>query len=355
MLIWINNVEIDDPGCNEVAISALNCLGDAAFYGRHIVLGPRPLLTRLASHADLSRSARGYYKWMAGAFTQFGGLVSQVNFLIADAGAFAPSVNGSQWSVPLSLFSDPDFLTVAELICENNSDFEVYDQLARLYAKRELPGCQVRLRSRPGGGNTTSQVLASAMTSPGPVSLCLVDSDRDLVLGAAGATAKRCMDVYEESWRINLHVLDGRELENLVPVDVMVRVLEGERVDTSVVEKFSLVHRDLALFACLKTGEQVCRFHAIGTGYGGYQRTKIALGATARSHDAFASCGDECSSHGCVIIPKLGEDFLAKLGRWLADGSNWRKVSAIGHWRAELVDAIRQVVHFGIALPRRAL
>lgn len=355
MLLWVNGVNVDDAACTLATKLALGYIGDAAFQGKHIVLAPRPFLRRLASLVDLPVGAREYYRWMAEAFTQYGGLVAQLPHLIIDSEALAPSSVGGQWRVPLSIFENPDFLQTSELICENNNDFEIYSQFAKIYIRRSLPDCNLLVNSRPGGGNTTAQILAISMRDPNPFGLCIVDSDREIVLGKIGSTAEHCLNEYREGWRVKLRVLEARELENIIPRDVIVSVLDNVGVDSSLARVLNDVHDDLALYGCLKSGECPCRFHQINNSYSGFQRTRVAIESTAAAHDGFSRCREHCLECGCKIFPRLGGDFLVRLKAWLAVAANWRKVSQVDCWPSGLRDAIELVVSLGIAFPRRAL
>jgi hypothetical protein len=355
MLLQINDFDLDSIGADDEVLAAINLLGEAAFNGRHIVLGSRPLLRKLAASFELSRMARQYFGWMSEALTQYGNLVSSVPYVVIDNSSVSINKLGSQWIVPLKKFSRAEFLFTTELICESNHDFNVLTKLAEIYIDSEYKGVNLRVRSKPGGGNMTADVLGLALEEPNPVSICVIDSDKELVDGRLGETAKRCLRVCKdkEDWRVQLYVLDARELENLIPHDVVVSVLADEGKDVTLASSLSTIHRDIGRFGCLKSGERPCRFHDIGSDHQGYFATKFALQRTSQNCAAFNGCGSSCGEHGCQIFPRLGEDFLFRLSEWLRHPSNRRRMSKIVNWPSELISALKLIVVMGVALPRK--
>lgn len=354
MLLWITEVSESQESPLQIVdrnVEALSFLGEAGALGRHVVIASRDRLRVLARDDRISRRARAYYEWMADAVTQYGGLSAAVECVLVSAQCHAPIQVGEIWTVPLSLFNDPDRLLSAEMICENETDFDVLVAFGRSYLRRSFPGFSLALRSRPGGGDTTAQVLRSALREPNPPTLCVVDSDRERLGGALGQTARRCKAEVESHWRVRLHILECRELENIVPATVTIGLFAQEGRDATLVRQFELVPDDLSRYVCVKSGETLCRFHQLTDAHGHLAEVRAALVETDRTHPAFRGCGTACREINCRVVPALGGDFLARLATWLS--TNWNRIPLSDEWHPQLTEAVNRVVSAGLALGRR--
>lgn len=355
MLIWISEISSDPAFPLHVKdddVEALSFLGEAGSLGRHVVVAPRDRLRVLAVDDRVSARARSYYFWMAEAITQYGSMLRVLESVSVSAQCDAPIRVADSWLIPLGLFSEPDRLLASELICENENDFCVLTELSGIYLRRRFQGFKLSLRSRPGGGSTTAQVLRSSLREPNPITLCVVDSDQNRPGGAVGNTARLCQrELAADDWRVRLHVLACRELENILPTEILFDLFRGDHANISLFREFSAVPEEVALFACVKSGESLCRFHGITVSHGYFEEVRAALEKASRVSSGFRRCGIECQEVDCKVVPQLGDDFLSRVAEWLP--GNWHKVSDPSGWRHQLVAVIEKIVSVGLSFPRR--
>lgn len=354
MIIWIDAAAAD---CCEntpaVIVDAILELGEAGYKGRHVVVGPRPLMAHLANFEALSLRARVYFRRIAEEYTQLGAAINGVRNVIASIGAFAPISYGGGWRVPLSLFAQSEYSEPCSVVCENDTDYEIYSAFAEFMARKNFPGFVLSSRSHAGGGASTSTVLSRLLARPGPVFLCILDSDRSAVLGAEGSTARGCRRVWTEGWRNELFVLNSRELENIVPWPLICRWAESVGMDDERISSFESVHSDVSSYVCLKSGEPLCRFHRVSADAEGYERTINALRETAKRHARFSRCGASCDECGCSVSPPLGENFLRRFSDWVRDHNSWRLIPDVERWPVDLTAAASLFLGFSLALPRK--
>jgi hypothetical protein len=260
-------------------------------------------------------------------------------------------MRGGAWHVPLNYFANDLFLRSAHLICENDNDFDVYIAFGRAAIRALFPGCTISAESRAGGGGGTAGVLQRLLADPNPIGLCILDSDKEHIGGAEGATAKGCRHVFTEGWRVDLVVLKARELENLIPLHLVSRFFNDGDVD-DLLREFSKISPDLSNYVCLKSGEGLCRFHSLKATDSLYARTKSALLESSAKSNALKLCAHSCGDVGCKVTPIYGERFLANLGGWLEQ--NMRSIDIqYNDWRNELREVVNQVIERCISLPRK--
>lgn len=354
MLIWLEGAPSDfSSGRNARELEAVTELGEAGYKGRHVVACRRELARDFATLDVLSARARAYFSRIYGEYTQLGSVFSIPQHLVASYSAITPSNVGGVWRVPLSYFADEVYLESLTVVCENDSDYEIYESLAKAWMHNNLPVCVVSARSRAGHGGSTVTVIRRLAVDPNPLYLCLLDSDRCMPLGGEGPTARGVKRGWHNSWRSTLSILECRELENAIPLQAIRRFLNSSGTYSAEMERFDRVDRDLADYVCMKSGEPICRFHSVDGAHVGYPRIRAALLSTARMHPDFSKCGSRCSDCDCKIVPVLGENFLESFAKWVRGQHVSRCLPASDEW---LIDAERVAEIFAkqaIALPRR--
>lgn len=353
MLIWLDG----DVAAYEAAIAhgladALIELGEAGYKARHVVACSRAVAKLLADRPELSGRARAYFGRIYGEFTQLGGVLATKKHLSVSPEVAAPIVVGDTWRLPLQMFNVEDFTNQLVVVCENDTDFEVYVELARRWMRYFRPDCVVSAVSRAGGGGSTVTVIRRLMSEPNPPFLCIVDSDREVVLGAIGSTAKSVKNIWSDTWRGSLFVLDCRELENALPVELVLACQREFGFEDLATLELSNVHADLREYACLKSGESLCRFHKVPRSHAGYARTMSALENTSRTHRSFGICGRECAEAECKVIPSLGEGFLPRFSEWLQSKSRQSFQQPVD-WPVTILAAVETLSTLAMALPRR--
>lgn len=326
-------------------------LGEAGYRGRHFVLSTYPILDKIRHRADLSPRSLAYFKRVHNEFSQIGGIGRGVSrYLVASPDAHAPVMRGGVWTVPLSTFSNDEFSQSSRIICENDNDFDVYSALAEIFVGKTHPGFSLSIKSLPGGGGGTAGVLRRFLVEPNPIGLCVLDSDKSHRGGAEGATARGCRSEWFENWRVGLNVIAARELENIIPLDLVKAYLSETRINISGMDDFEKLPNELARYICLKTGEAICRFFGADVRTADGQLTVRALEQAGRVLHHAGLCREGCRNSSCYMAPQYGVNFLASFGRWLQSRFKMMRREVHG-WPTELTEILEQIVASGLALP----
>lgn len=354
MFFWLQgSVEKVEEFLADEGSEALIELGEAGYKSRHVVGCSRQVARMLSARSELSDRSRAYFRRIYGEYTQLGSVFSRPESIIIDLEVVEPLQIGGVWRVPLGLFSEEIFSSSCVVVCENDTDFEIYEHLARFWMRSERPDCVVSAVSRAGHGGSTSTVIRRVALDPNPLYLCIVDSDRNVVLGGEGPTARGVRRAWVESWRGLLKVLECRELENALPIGASIKCEQLNRRSSVVLEALSDVDEDIREFACHKVGERLCRFHDVDSSAAGHGRTKAGLLSTSHAHDGFRLCGVQCGDCDCAVVPELGEGFLSRFADWLRSSASKRDLPPPSQWSDSLRDAVEAFAIMSIALPRR--
>lgn len=352
MLFYLGGVRGELSNYSAEQLAALSNLGESGFHGSHLVLAPRDLLRVLGVCEGISPTARAYFGWMTQAITQFGSVMGMVENIYVDCEADSPLLRGKEWHVPLTVFARPGTLRPSELICESAYDFGVLSELAQFVLRESIRICGLSLRPIIGGGGNTHLVLQQSESANEGLVLCVVDSDRTHAGAALGSTARKCCEV-ELSGRVRLRVMIPRELENAIPKGMYRLVLEAEGRNLAELDEVDAIDENLWLYACLKSGDSVCRFHQLDVGDVGYAETRAALENTARKIPRFRACAEDCREVKCKIFPALGENFLRNTWSWISKHENRRRVQTPSAWPSYIFGLTKEIVDFGLACPRR--
>ncbi|MCM5526724.1 hypothetical protein, partial [Xanthomonas hortorum] len=251
---------------------------------------------------------------------------------------------GIDWVVPLSSFSDTNLLESTILVVEHMYDYQVILFLAQIHLREKGIFGMGGLRFTPvsGGGGGTSLTLVVHQRNSSSLGLCVVDSDRPHVHGALGSTAKSCRKSFSNSWRWSLHILNARELENVVPPELYAQSDVGDRIVRR--ELYNEKNWPLHGFMDIKKGDRLCRFRNLNIGDKSHEATHSALSAVSwDSICANLGCSDEkCTM--CEPDDGLLARFSSKLDNHKIAGCRVfpQRVPALDHLLAE-------VASFGLA------
>jgi len=199
-------------------------LAVAAREGHHYLIASRALAAALSHKTEMGPRERALYKALSDRHSTIAGMASQVRMrarVTRDLVAERVTVSGiTEIRIPLSFFSSTVATQPAILLCENLDDCNLIHEMARLFARAENMGAiRTNLDMRSGGGSTTADVADGILANGRRLLLTVVDSDRETPDGALGDTAKSARSVFRERNLATgeILILDGRDLENLLP------------------------------------------------------------------------------------------------------------------------------------------
>lgn len=196
-----------------------------------------------ALSAKLGTPSHKIYRQVAACYAESGAVMNLVRIVVVLS--FSGSI--AQVKLPSVLQADGKvcFVPVAQaehwsqnhhccLLGENLNDCKLYEYIAAYYCQHQrIKGLQVAFHHENGGGNTINRVLSKCVREDQVLTLCIVDSDQKYGWTKAyGSPCKgeTCRLVKEESDKLNqevgfpphhLHILPVREVENLIPTQIL--------------------------------------------------------------------------------------------------------------------------------------
>lgn len=335
MFFWIQGrLDLRQAG----QFDAIENLGEAGFAGRHLVLGDRVAIDAIAEQEGLSRKALAYYRSVRSKYSQVAVLRRLIPKINVSAECYSP-FKDEEWVVPLESFKTDDAVERALVIVEHMYDYKVVVGLARISLRdcgaSALAG--ISLTPISGGGGATSLTLSVHQNNNRSLGLCVVDSDRPHIKGAVGSTARGCLKIYEDRWSWRLHVIAGRELENIIPPEIY----EMAGIDFKLSRRGGYNEAAWAVhgFADTKKGDCLCRFRLIDAGNQSYKETAAALAQFMAPKDT------PCPSHECELC-EPDENLLIALSAKM-DVHPLAGLQKMPSQVAALSDLLKEVVSYG--------
>ena len=211
--------------------------------GYHLVVAPRKLLRELASHNNLTPTARAVYAKLYEDLPKTRDLASLFQRCIhilpaGDLGVVVSQGLERTIQAPIRYFEDPGLATAPALICESIIvDACFYRRVATYWLRKSRnEGIHLRFEPRLGGGQNTVTAYAEVQKRKKPLMLCITDGDRKSSDHDIGDTPKAVRNVDDPLMPLCEHlVLSVRAVENLVPTPVYERLAGGNPDRQSVV------------------------------------------------------------------------------------------------------------------------
>lgn len=313
--------------------------------GNHVLTGERNLLSRLADSPGLDARTAAIIRQASQRMTQQGILLKRSPLVLE-----VDVSNSSSTEPHLSEFVDPDLCEKAQLLTENPTDANTLFYLAEEYLHNQLAGYRLSLRRNNGGGSTIASTLKQMTDSSSGRVLCVVDSDRIFQGARLGSTAKAAKEAQKKvkpKWRSILHIIEQRELENIVPVDVRDHCIKSYAptlLGTS--RSLELTDRFYSDYFCFKGGDSMCR--VVGSLISKKQHSKLTA-ARAAAHgsplEEQEPCGTCINDQSCKRSKGFGSGFLG----WVSEELRSKRViSDPSSWRDDLMVLVEKVAFLGI-------
>lgn len=230
---------------------------------------------------------------------------------------------GKTWRVPLSYFKYG--LLQSTLLAENDRDTELYVIFSEFYKIRnKFNGFNVPVRRRSGGGSGIPRSLQSYIEGEYSPCLCLTDSDKLHPGFGDSFTSKSCRDISDGSRNIVKHiVLDERELENIIPVEILDKVSPDYNKLIDNLNDIKGYKLEMWKYLDIKSGCSLSWIQRKDAGTVAYWKTFVHH--FERKRKLCVSCagkveevGDNCT---CSKIDGLGERVLEKTVEYLKDSN----------------------------------
>ena len=313
---------------DEQDLAGLETLALAVRAGRHLVVGARGDCERLSQTPGLGQPASSLFARCA---SRAGELLSiadrfERKVIVTSSHQAAFAGTRAQLKVRVRELAESEGLPKMVLLAEDQSDGELLELLAHAYRhKSRIPGCETRMVHADGHGDQMAVALKERLRAECAPVLCVADSDRRHATAPLGATATKCMEVVQtEIWWAAVEILPGHEIENLMGLPVLSKVVGGRSGVMALVE----------LAARGSPVEMIRRWIDSKKGvYGKCIHSQTYDGDTARvlleqaSHlelpcdvqrwsECACKAGGPCS---CVLISSFGTDLVRLTCAWIEE------------------------------------
>lgn len=313
--------------------------------GNHILMGDRDLLLRIADSPSLDPRASSLIRNSAQKMTQQGALLAQSPWILEiDTSNVAPN------QAHLVNFSDSDLCEKSQILAENPTDSSILASLAETYIQKYLSGYRLSIRCQNGGGSTIGSTLRQITDQSSGCVLCVVDSDRTFPGSRIGSTAKSAKQAQKRvtpHWRSRLHVIEQRELENIIPLDIRNHCITKHTPDlletSNLIDKTSKFYSD---HFCLKSGDSMCRiFNSMISGKHTSKIGDARLASVDSPLPPTSPCGTCANDNRCKQSKGFGTGFLG----WVSEELRSKNITSDPTtWRNELTTLVKTVAFLGI-------
>jgi hypothetical protein len=364
MLVYIDEsiVPLLNAG-GQGAVPVLRFLDYAAMAhreGKHIVTAEPSTFAGLSAGTQIPQSIRGSLRSAAARAAEANGLKRVLPFY-ATVGhgaeflnAFAPQSVQRILRLDVDWFDDSLTIQAPVLLAENGRDADLYIEMARILARKNRWNIRILLDPSGAGGSNLAREFATALRRK-RACLCIADSDQCCSACQLGATARNVAKVNATAtWGVH-HALvtKGRELENLLPQELLAAAFEGDSDRVERLGRLRAMDPGAALFVDLKAGLRAGAIEAMVTGTPD-RSFWASVDAVARKQlQPYGSCDSTACERPvckCILIPGLGEhtldrvlDVLRKAARQFLD--------ALSFEAGNLEELCLNVIAFGCANP----
>lgn len=208
--------------------SALEQLLYAIGRGEH-VMAATPAVTRHLLSAELSPLPKTVLRQVLDMAPDLLSRLqgAQYRVWIVAEGANPARIDQFEWELPLEWIRD-NGVPMSCVLGENMRDAELFRISAEHHRVLARTGNAVRLDVASGGGADTPRVLAAEITNQRRFVLCVTDSDRSCPSAPQNHTSNECARLSSSAnWITGHHVLVEREVENLLPLNIVDDALEA--------------------------------------------------------------------------------------------------------------------------------
>jgi hypothetical protein len=247
---------------------AVENLLQAHRHGWHIFAPARRISDSIHLHCMLSKTQKEILdNYVKAKFAILVGQAKTADFTILaipNSGSQTPERN-NQIIIPLAAYKDPQFAMPTRLLTENSEiDGRYLKWVAKATAQTLGFSKSINIELLHGGGSTMAAELERKWNDTRPL-ICVVDSDRRYPNGPLGDTAKAIQKVgnINQAKTVEVHILNVREVENLVPISMLFSIYKENADVLNIVGR---IHDYLSHADCKKSKFRVCDYFDLKDG-----------------------------------------------------------------------------------------
>ncbi|MEF2483287.1 hypothetical protein V4D09_08285 [Vibrio mimicus] len=200
----------------------------------HIVIISRDQIKNILKCEDLSFDARKSLDEIQDSSREYRSLLKELSVIskvdFSRENEIINSKDGIQDVILVSydFFIKSMMIQPTTLITENDIDHEMYEQITEAYirSKNELGSLKFSFQKNCGYGSHTYRVYSDYKSSK-KFAFCVVDSDKKHPNASLGSTAGQFSNSdFKVSGTVEAKLLSVRELESLIPIDILEELLK---------------------------------------------------------------------------------------------------------------------------------
>lgn len=356
-----SQIELSDE--TQLSLSVIEKLVNAHIDGYHLVTASRPVVERLLALGVFSMRQRAalQYDILAKASTTRS-ILESVSFTVKVHldNEIPLRDRENQILTHVRDLNDPQILGPASILVEDiETDGRFYEALCHMFAGEINIGWVPRLNLVQGGGTSIAQQY-KRKAEDGLPALCLSDSDRAAPRAPLSGTAAAVQKIVGTERRkfTFARILDVREVENLVPIQVIEDIFERARDVQKRIEFLRRIHDHSCEPHCRAT-EEFWRFVDLKDGYTrGFinRQSEDVRSYLLKMWNVGSSGKRPPEEEGDIVIPAAAKDLLEHVNKYLKIEANKRKFLAAtkrSFWIDHIRELVSLILSLSIAAPRQ--
>lgn len=348
------------PTLNESQCAALETIALSVFNGKNSLFAKKRTLDWMMNQ-ELSAAAKSVCLKVKNRLSEYSSLRDIVGskIIIVTSNKDLSINEHGFWELPLILL-ERNPVSTCTLLTENLSDADIYLIAAEHYKKHnKINGLITSLTTIGGGGNQIYPAFMRFIDKKEGFCLSITDTDRDYPTAESNDTSKSCKSLADECRWIAAHMdVPARELENILPINIVEDAIFDDRGAVDLHERFEKVKERVAgnpsalLYCDLKMGT---KFSWSGTLHGNEDKTRFWKSFLESKNPPLSACEKNCGEQcDCFMIDSLGERVADKFLDFCSRNSIHKqyermKTSANADQWLEIG---REVFNWGVATPR---
>lgn len=326
---------------NQQAFWGLNTVLSSYMRGNHYVLGEKNVLSALEISAGVPENCASVLRNIRHNLPTTTQLLDAIELRINVVGtsqSFKKDATQNHWNIPITEFarlsSDPTVL-----ICEDVTDADMYSHAAAHYALSvRMSTLRRNHLSIGGGGGSTPLQYKRLIDRRTAFVLCVTDSDRESPADSAGGiTRQRCeKHAKDTDWVTKHHAGCFRELENIIPLGLLERVLTDIQQESlrfnQKIEKDAQI--EVLGYGDIKKGTPLQAIAKYPKGHPNRLHWSTAVKTSISNGQADQDCWNAkgCTKLGactCKVFDAIGENVANGVLKYLNESTHHKSFEAV--------------------------
>lgn len=306
------------PTLNESQCAGLEAIALSVFHGKNSLFAKKRTLDWMMNQ-ELSSAAKSVCLRIKNRLSEYSSLRDFVGLkiLIVGSNRILHYDDQGLWELPLKILEENP-VTTCSLLTENLSDADIYLIAAEHYKKHiKINGLITNLTPFGGGGNQIYPAFKRFIDRKESFCFSITDTDRDYPTAESNETSKNCRSLAQERKWVADHLdVPARELENILPINLVEDAIFDDRGSVDLHERFEkiklrIVDQPMALLFCdLKMGT---KFSWASTHHGNQEKARFWREFIDSRSPPLHNCGNGCKNDcECFLIESLGEKVAEK-------------------------------------------